>query len=390
MSGSDEEVFDEGGTGASPDLTCPRRSARTSGRKRTSTSSAPYNRKAKKKMSVSRTPPPQEGGRPPPENPFASLGGAAVSVPQAGGQENFMAQMQAMMGGMLGGMEGRLSKATNELRSSVTGQLDQALETIGDLNGRVTATEKRLDDVETRLERRLEDGLKSMREALPEGRLVDESCGDHESSTSLSYATALSTRPVVGREERREMDYWAARRTLRFRPAAGEGSAEDAARRFMKDCLTLDDSFLGCAKFKAERFPFGPKTRYRKEVLVKFDTVESRDVARGAASNLAGYGQEHGVRLEIPNFLRPAMKALQNLSFDLKQRHPEAKRNILFDDEAMDLVMDFCVAAGGQWRRVTSEQAKKRKRTAGPNERLNVGDDELDGILGGAQAAQRD
>lgn len=63
---------------------------------------------------------------------------------------------------MLGGMEGRINKATNDLRASVTGQLDQAIESIGALNGRVTATERRLDEVENRLEKRLEEGLRSM------------------------------------------------------------------------------------------------------------------------------------------------------------------------------------------------------------------------------------
>ena len=65
-----------------------------------------------------------------------------------------MQQMQAMMGSMLGGMEGRINKTTNDLKTSVTGQLDQALESIGDLNSRVTETEKRLDSVESRLEKK--------------------------------------------------------------------------------------------------------------------------------------------------------------------------------------------------------------------------------------------
>ena len=88
----------------------------------------------------------------------------------------------------MGGMEGRLNKATNDLRSSVTGQLDQPLESTGDLNGRVTATEKRLVDVETKLERRLEAGLREMGLPRSVGEPQDTS-GD--SSRALSYAVCI-------------------------------------------------------------------------------------------------------------------------------------------------------------------------------------------------------
>ena len=64
---------------------------------------------------------------------------------------------------------------------------------------------------------------------------------------------------------------------------------------------------------------------------------------RSAASSLAGLGSEYGVKLEVPNHLKPAMKALQTVSYDIRQWHPEARRNILFEDESMDLILDFCL-----------------------------------------------
>ena len=86
---------------------------------------------------------------------------------------------------------------------------------------------------------------------------------------------------------------------------------------------------------------------------------------------------------EIPNHLKANMKALQSLSFSIKSKHSGAKRNILFDDDALDLVMDFCLGEGQPWKRVTARQAKlktKNTGTGGPG--FRVQDGELDLILG--------
>ena len=153
---------------------------------------------------------------------------------------------------------------------------------------------------------------------------------------------------------------------------------------FFKDHLGLDDSFIDTAgELRFERVPFGPKSKQRNELLIRFPTVEARDIVRGAATNLAGKGREYGIRIEVPNHLKSDMKALQSTSYDLKQRHPEAKRNVLYDDEAMELVLDFSLGEAKPWRRLTAQQAKMRKKgpgQAGTN--FKVGSDELDEILG--------
>ena len=184
---------------------------------------------------------------------------------------------------------------------------------------------------------------------------------------------------------RREVDYWKCRRSLRLRPV-GEGPEVEAAIGFMREFLKLDGSFLDLieGRITARRVPFGPKARYKHEIIVVFDSVEARDVVRGAATNLAGRGPDYGVRLEVPNHLRSAMKALQTLSYELRQRNPQARRNILYDDEAQDLVLDFQLNADAVWRRVTAAQAKAKKQTIGgtaPGSRMNVEDSELDDLL---------
>ena len=74
-------------------------------------------------------------------------------------------------------------------------------------------------------------------------------------------------------------------------------------------------------------------------MIIKFPTVEARDLVKAAARNLADLGKDYGVRHELPDFLKTAMSNLQSMSYEIRQRHPNARRNVRFDDESMDLVL---------------------------------------------------
>lgn len=121
-------------------------------------------------------------------------------------------------------------------------------------------------------------------------------------------------------------------------------------------------------------------------MIVWFPTTEARDVVKSAAKNLAVLVQDYGVRLEVPNHLKTNIQALQTVSYDIKQNHPTARRNLLFDDGVMDPALDFCTGDRQPWRTVSARQARqakaKRKRKAGESER-DIDDGELEKILGG-------
>ena len=185
---------------------------------------------------------------------------------------------------------------------------------------------------------------------------------------------------------RKESDYWASRKTLRLRPV-DMGNDKESTIKFMTEKLMLDETTVRClGDFRVERVPFGPKTRHKNEMMVVFQSVEARDVVRSAATNLAGSGPDVGIRLEVPNHLRAAMKALQLLSYDLKGKYPNIRRNILYDDETLDLVLDFCTTPEGKWRRISSDQARHRKRngTGAVSGAFRLEEGELDSILGDA------
>ena len=53
-------------------------------------------------------------------------------------------------------------------------------------------------------------------------------------------------------------------------------------------------------EFTAERIPYGPRSKNKSEMVLRFRTTEARDLVKGAAQNLAGKSNEYAVRHEGP------------------------------------------------------------------------------------------
>ena len=78
------------------------------------------------------------------------------------------------------------------------------------------------------------------------------------------------------------------------------------------------------------------------------------------------------------------LKALEALSYSLKLKNPKMKRNVKFDDDAFDLIMEFNTDpdGNGKWRRVTPAKAKAKKDLLVSSGRAtDVTDDDLDSML---------
>ena len=375
LEAEEEEVFLD--CGASPEL---RRSTRTSARKRSSTARSTERPKSKreKKMSVSRTPVGQKnGGAAPVQTPTGP-----PPDPKPGDPDPFFAKMQAM----LTGMEGRLNKATENLQTSVTSE-------IGDLKERMSKNEDKIDniysEVSSMVQSKIEEGLRKLtqtEESMAGSCPTGASSSSLTSDSSLTYASALASLPPSGGPsfrsmDRKELDYMRARKSLRLRPVSGKADRASAVA-FMQKYLKIDSGTIDrLGDFSVAAVPFGQKAKYKEEILVAFPTVEARDVVRSAASNLAGLGSDYGVRLEVPNHLRSSMRALQAISFEIKTKHVGSRRNVLYDDDSMQLVLDFSLGEGKPWRRVTAVQAMAKKRNE-PEAKSTVDDRELDDILG--------
>ena len=302
-------------------------------------------------------------------------GGAGPQPPTGADQDAFWVKM----GGMFEGLETRMKRETDQMKA----QLSMAVDSVGDLGVRMEQTEKRLqglvEEVNSIVDKKLAD--LPVAGALP----LAESPG---SSYAAMLASGLEKHPPTtwkssrspGR--RREDRYWECRRTLRLRPIP-EGDIIEQVRAFMTDHLKLSQTFMeSVGDIKASRVPSGPAAKVKDEVVVAYQTTDIRDAVKSAARNLAGKGSDYGVRLELPDHLKSAMKSLQAVSYEIKKKYPLARRNVLFDDETMDLVLDFCVAEGASWRRMTSAQAKERKKKIpGPSNKLPLEDNEIDRLL---------
>ena len=158
----------------------------------------------------------------------------------------------------------------------------------------------------------------------------------------------------------KEEKYWRARRSLRLWPVPGPDLQASLAA-FMRGDLGLDDDLVAEVPSFDIRSVRSTKSKVAHEVVVVFPDVDTRDMVRRSASNLAGH-KDKGVRLEIPEFLRPSLRALESLSYMLKQSNPSLKRNVKFDDEVLDLVMDVRINESAPWRKIRPAQALEAKK----------------------------
>ena len=71
------------------------------------------------------------------------------------------------------------------------------------------------------------------------------------------------------------------------------------------------------------------------------------------------------MKLHVPDHLRRDFQTLMNLSYDLKKKNPDLKRNIKFDEDDLGLYMDLKLRKDGQWNRVKPSQALAANKNRG-------------------------
>lgn len=260
---------------------------------------------------------------------------------------------------LLGGMRAVLQDELNKTEARLSDRMKTVEDNYNGLRDDLNRLERRLDEVEQRPDKR---------QTQPVG---EESFAFPCSSVRLGQSTAKEGR------------YWKARQSLRVWPIRGEGKAMTVALAdFLQDKLLLEEDVVEQVnECKIRRIPNGRDVKIRFEVSVEFPSVEVRDAVRNAAFNLAGHA-DSGIRLEIPHHLMANFKALNNASYKLRQKFPGCKRNIKYDDEACDLVLDFRTGQASQWRTLTAGEAKKMAREDGGIDRISAAD--LSELLDGA------
>lgn len=148
------------------------------------------------------------------------------------------------------------------------------------------------------------------------------------------------------------------RRSLRFWPVKGTEKAElrPALAVFLRENLKFTSEEiikLGSISVRKHR---DAASKVPDEVLVIFESKQSRDVVKAAGKHLAD-NSSAGMRLHIPPHLEPNFKILQSLGYHLRQSDENLRRSIKFDDEHEDLAMD--VRIDGTWSRIRPAQARE-------------------------------
>ena len=304
---------------------------------------------------------------PPPTTAAAATAGQQATTTQS-----------ASLEALLLGMEGRLSTKIDATNSKVdraltlVGETNQALET---LERRVEDTEGRVADKLTEVEGRIMNEVdKRVKTAVvdqlraagfdPDLTAADQSTRLSARENGFSYASAAAShqmsdtgstliRSTIRKKEER---YNEARRSLRLWPIPnGDWQGLEG---YLREKLTLPTEFVeglrGQVELKKPREIRGKKPN---EYIVTFENREDRDAVRAAAPSLASFRDDAGMKLHIPDHLQRSFRALMNLAFDLKKKHPGLKRNVKFDDVNLDLYLDVQLKADDEWQRIDPGQA---------------------------------
>ena len=292
--------------------------------------------------------------------------------------------------------------------------LDLVAETntaLDDLEMRMIATEKKLEErlveVENRLERRMNTHIKSLvldqlREAgfdpdLTAGALsagTTRTAGVSDASNTYAAAlnkntsvqvTVVKERRGMGQQEKQEERFWECRRSLRLWPVKDREDLD----KYLSDKLDMDKEFIEDMGEVGIRRVIERKPKYKDEAIVTFEDKRIRDAVKAQAYKLGNSGDEIGMRLHLPDHLQKSFRALMGLSFDMKKKFPGLRRSVKFNEDTMDLYMDIQTSNEADWRRIEAEQAVKaaaRRPGRGDSNRTTLMAEDIEGLLGGEGA----
>lgn len=303
-------------------------------------------------------------------------------------------------------MEGRFEEAekkTDSLRNELVSKLDANDQAVSELQLAVTdvtlsvdQNQRAIHEVRAEVERREIELPAKVRAIVQE--VID---GPKSRPTGMGPRHRPLREPGTIRDPttstKQDDEYNVARRSLRLWPVSREGSLLDRTVEFLVAELLVDEQYASDLRLEVRRAPgiqrgrereqTAPAARIKDEVVVVFSSIRERDDIRAHAKNLEKKGR--GVRLEVPDHLWPSFRVLQDLAFELKQKNPKLRRNVLFDDANRDLKMDFSNDAT-TWKTVLPDEARRSLARCRPTRarKLSVSADELDQLLGSRKNAE--
>ena len=259
---------------------------------------------------------------------------------------------------LLGGMRAVVAEELKKSEERMSGRLAGVEQGVTELRSGLANLEERVDKVERSVEERMD-------ELLAERNIVP-----------TRQRSLRSDQPILeAAQSTRETRYWKARKSLRIWPVRGSGNEmHDNLMRFLVDKLKVGEDVLeDVNSCHIRRVPKSNSPNVTHEIVVEFPTIDVRDAIKSSAFNLAG-DRSAGIRLEVAHHLMSNFKALSNASFKIKKKFPQCKRNLRYDDDALDLILDFKPKTDSPWKRLRPEQARIIEDTDGRVEEMSASD----------------
>ena len=282
-----------------------------------------------------------------------------------------------VMARMLGGLEKRFNARMDTSDTGIHQRMDDVESNLGsnirEVSDDLEKLKRRVELNEKGLDQKIETALNKMTAGPSQRSFPSNSARPRP----LSRPSGLAASHGPDGDGRKQELYWKARRSLRLWPINGT-DLKLALSVFLTDELNMDPDICEEIDGFDVRRVRSARGRVDNEVCVVFPDIETRDSVRAAAPNLAG--KKMGMRLEIPEYLRPNLRALESMSYMMKQSNPQLKRNVKFDDEVMDLVMDIRTSPDGPWRKLRPDQAMEAKKNRAAPSREQAGELDSDAI----------
>ena len=173
--------------------------------------------------------------------------------------------------------------------------------------------------------------------------------------TSVERRGRLDASSASRSKEDFEGKFWLCRRSIRIWPikARDENALWAGVSHFFFEKLQIPQEDLPQEAVEAVTrvMPGRKKQKIEHEVIVRFSTVQMRDMIVSYAPNLREWRDKDGssqmsagLRLEIPDHLMAVFKTLEKFGHYLRDKHKEGLRcHIRYEDMNMSLVMDFAL-----------------------------------------------
>ena len=288
------------------------------------------------------------------------------------GDGSLLREITALIKGSEERMVGKIDEKIDVMTDKLTKRLDNAEKDVKKMGRNLKELKGEVVSLSSQVERD--------KESLP--ALVEKMVADKVAGMGRPQPRRQPSTDRRQSSEDKQDKYYEARRSLRIWPLMD--LSEDVVRDFLVTKLGLSQARSEALDFRSKRLASSRRGDPEYQALVTFSDSRQRDEVKSCARNLVD--RTVGVQMDPPDHLRSHYQTFQALAFQLKQKHPNLKRNVKFCDPEMDLEMDFNLG-DGTWRTIGIQEARDALKEAKARNSKATKKDLADILAGRAQGS---